>query len=759
MSDTVTRLRVCPLCEATCGLSLEMDGDRVARVSGDDEDVFSGGYLCPKGVALADLHADPDRLRAPLVRQADGSHAEVSWDEAFAEVDRRLAEVIAAHGREAVGVYVGNPNVHNLAGQLALPALIKALGTRNIFSASTMDQMPKHVSAGLMFGDKLAIPVPDIDRTDHLIVLGADPLTSNGSLWTAPDMPGRIRALLARGGRLVVVDPRRSQTARRATSHIQVRPGTDALLLIGMVHTLFDEDLVDLGDAAPHLAGVEEVAVLAKPFAPEAVAQRCGMEASSIRTLARDLAAAERGCVYGRIGTHTVEFGTLAAWLVDVLNALTGNLDRPGGAMWPLAAAGQRNATGGPRRGRELAFGRFTSRVRGLPEIFGELPVAALAEEIEEPGEGRIRALVTVAGNPALSAPDAGRLDRALAGLDLMVSVDIYRNETTRHADVILPAPTPLARGHYDLAFNQLAVRNTARWSPPVVDVPEGLLDEWTVLLRLAGIAAGQGASADPDALDDFVAHQVVQREVTTSGSPVHGRDPLELLAALAPRRGAERLLDFLLRVGPYGEGFGAGVSEHALSLDVLEANPHGVDLGPLRPRLPDMLRTPTGRAELAPARIAEDVARLERTIDARAAEPFVLIGRRHLRSNNSWMHNLPTLASGSNRCTLQVNTLDAADLGLADGGDALVRSRTGEVRVEVEVVDDLLRGVVSLPHGWGHDRPGTDLGVAAGRPGVNSNILTDPDAIDPLSGNAVLNAIPVSVAPAPAAADLEGVR
>jgi anaerobic selenocysteine-containing dehydrogenase len=753
-----THLRICPLCEATCGLELAVEDGRVTAVAGDAEDVFSGGYLCPKGVALADLHDDPDRLTSPLLRQADGTHVAVSWEEAFTQIDRRLRAVIDAHGREAVGIYAGNPNVHNLAGLLALPGLIKALGTPNVFTASTMDQMPKHVAAGLMFGEKFSIPVPDIDRTDHLLVLGADPLTSNGSLWTAPDLPGRIRALLARGGRLVVVDPRRSQTARRATTHVRVRPGTDAFLLFGILHTILTEDLVALGGLADHVVGVADLRAAAAPFSPEAVGPRCGVEAAVIRTLGRELAAAERGCVYSRIGTHTVEFGTLAAWLVDVLNAVTGNLDREGGAMWPLAAAGQRNATGQPGTGRALRFGRFSSRVRGLPEVFGELPVAALAEEIDTPDAGsldaeaagargrQIRALFTVAGNPALSAPDAGRLDRALGSLDLMVSVDIYLNETSRHADVVLPVPSPLARGHYDLAFNQLAVRNTARYSPPVTDVPAGMLDEWAILLRLAGIAAGQGPAADLDGLDDFFAYQLVQREVATPGSRVAGRDPAELLAALAPRRGAERLLDLLLRVGPYGEGFGTPATSDALSLDVLEANPHGVDLGPLTPRLPDVLRTPSGKVELAPGPILADVARLEAALDARDTTPFTLVGRRHLRSNNSWMHNLPTLASGSNRCTLQVNGDDASSLGMVDGALARVASRTGEVEVEVEVVDDLMPGVVSLPHGWGHDRPGTDLAVAARRPGVNSNVLTDPEAIDPLSGNAVLNGIPVTV-------------
>jgi anaerobic selenocysteine-containing dehydrogenase len=723
-----THLRICPLCEATCGLRLATDGDRVTKVEGDPDDVFSAGYLCPKGVALADLHHDPDRLTAPLVRQADGTHAEVSWDEAFAEVERRLMGVVERHGREATAFYLGNPNAHSLAGQLLPGVLVKALGTRNVFTASTVDQQPKHVSAGLMFGDKLSFAVPDIDRTDFLLMLGADPLSSNGSLWTVPDVPGQIRALLARGGRLVVVDPRRSRTAARASRHHPIRPGADPLLLFALVHTLFEEDLVAPGRLAEHMNGLDEVARAAKAFAPERVAGACAIAAEDIRGLARELAAAERGCVYGRIGTHTASFGTLAAWLVDVLNVLTGNLDEPGGAMFPLAPAGQRNATeSGP--GRELAFGRWSSRVRGLPEVFGELPLACLAEELDTPGPGQIRALVTMAGNPALSAPDAGRLGRALASLECMVSVDIYLNETTRHADVILPDPSPLERGHYDFAFSQFAVRNTARWSPPVMPLSDGRPSDWEIGLRLAGIFAGQGADADLAGLDDFVAYQVAQREVAMPGSRVAGRDPAELLAEVEPRRGAERVLDLLLRTGPYD-----------LTLADLEANPHGIDLGPLQPRIPGILRTPSGKVELAPEWVLADVGRLEAAI-GQGNGALVLVGRRHLRSNNSWMHNLPTLASGENRCVLHLHPDDAAARGIKHGEVVTVTSAAGAVEVEVEVTDDVMPGVVSLPHGWGHDAPGAALSIAATRPGANSNVLTDPAAIDPLSGNAVLNA------------------
>jgi anaerobic selenocysteine-containing dehydrogenase len=728
-----TAFRTCPFCEATCGLAVTVRGDTVVKVRGDAEDVFSQGFLCPKGVALQDLHDDPDRLRTPLVRRPGGELRPASWDEALGVVAERLPPLLEAHGRDALAVYIGNPAAHGLSALLYGRALLKTLRTRNVYSASTVDQRPKEISSALMFGTGLTVPIPDVDRTMHLLMLGANPLASNGSLLTAPDMRGRLRALRARGGKLVVVDPRRSRTAEEADEHHPIRPGTDALLLFALVHVLFAEDLarpLELAD------GVAEVEALAQPFTPEAVAPATGIGAEAIRRMARELAAAEAAAVYGRIGTTTQEFGTLASWLVDVLNVLTGNLDRPGGAMFPLAAAGQRNASGAPGRGRQLQLGRWRSRVRGLPESLGELPVAALAEEIETPGDGQVRALITLAGNPARSTPNSARMERALEGLDLYVALDIYVNESTRHADVILPAPSPLERGHYDLALYQLAVRNVANWSPPAIPLPAGQPDEWETLLRLAGIAAGQGVPADVGPLDDLVAGEVARRE---------GVDVEAMLAAVAPRTGPERLLDILLRCGPYD-----------LTLADLEAAPHGIDLGPLAPRLPDVLRTPSGRIELAPEPIVADVARLHEALGrAHDPEALVLIGRRQLRSNNSWMHNLPRLVSGPERCTLHVHPDDAARLGLADGELAEVRSRTGAVHAPVEVTDRVMAGVVSLPHGWGHDAPGARLGVAAEHAGVNANALGDEELVDALSGNAVLNGIPVAVAPvhAPVAA------
>ena len=733
-----TVCRTCPLCEATCGLEITVRGDEVVRIRGDAEDVFSRGYLCPKGTTLGELHADPDRLRRPLVRRGS-DWREVDWDEAFAAVEGGLNGVIERHGRGALAAYLGNPNVHNLAGSLYVRPLLASLGTRGVFSASTVDQMPKHVSCGLVFGNPNLIPVPDLDRTDYLLMLGANPLDSNGSLCTAPDFPGRLRALRRRGGKLVVVDPRRSRTARVADEHLPIRPGGDAAWLLALANVLVAEGRVAPGEAAAWIEGIERVGVLVEPFTPEAVVSLTGIAAETTRRIARELADAPSAAVYGRIGTHTVEFGTLAAWAVDVLNALTGNLDRPGGAMFPLAAHSRPRV---PGPGRGFQTGRWHSRVRGFPEVRSELPVAALAEEIETPGEGQIRALVTVSGNPVLSTPNGARLEAALAGLEFMVSVDVYRNETARHADVILPPPSALERSHYDLAFYGLAVRNVANWSPPVFEASGP--SEAEILARLALVAAGQGAGADAAAVDEMLLGGVLQGAVASPASPLHGRDPAELRGLVEGDSPEDRVVDAMLRTGPYGDQFGA--EPEGLSLAALRRQPHGVDLGPLEPQLPGALRTPSGRVELAPEPIAREVARLRGRLGREPGTELLLVGRRHVRSNNSWMHNLPSLVSGKDRCTLQVHPDDAARLGLTDGDAARVASRVGKLEAPVEVTEDVMPGVVSLPHGWGHTRPGSALRVAAAHPGVNSNLLTDESVLDPLSGNATLNAIPITL-------------
>jgi anaerobic selenocysteine-containing dehydrogenase len=735
-----THYRTCPFCEATCGLEIETEGREVVSVRGDADDVFSHGFICPKAYGVKQLHEDPDRLTTPLIRR-DGVLVEASWDEAFEEIDRRLTPLIAEHGKNAVAVYLGNPNAHNLSALIHGPAWLRVLGSQNVYSASTVDQMPKQMSAGLMFGTMLSVPVPDVDRCDHLVLLGANPLVSNGSLLTAPDMRGRLRGIRERGGRVVVVDPRRTRTAEEADEHHFIQPGTDALLLAAMACTIVEEGLEAPGTLTEHLNGLDEVRTLVRDFTPEAVAGACGIEAGEIRRMARELAAAERGAVYARIGTCTQEFGTHASWLVDVLNVLTGNLDREGGAMFTRAAAGQKNSSWGGA-GRPPSFGRWTSRVRGLPELFGELPVSVLAEEIDTPGEGQVRALFTVAGNPLLSTPNSGRLEQAVQGLDLMVSIDIYVNETTRHADVILPAPEPLEKAHYDLALYQLATRNVANYSPAVLE-REGPA-EWEVFMRLAGVIAGQGPSADVALFDDMVVQTLIQREVGNEASPIAGRDPAELLEALEPRRGPERVLDFMLRSGPYGDGFGADPA--GLSVDLLEQNPHGIDLGPLEPRLPDVLRTASGKIELAPEPIVADLDRLRAAMARERNGGMVLIGRRQLRSNNSWMHNLPALVKGKESCTLHIHPDDAERLGLADGETARVSSAAGSLEAPVETTEDIMPGVISIPHGWGHGVEGVRMGVASAHAGVNSNVLADESMVEPLSGNAVLNGIPVEV-------------
>ncbi|MGW5134317.1 molybdopterin oxidoreductase family protein [Streptomyces sp. NPDC004135] len=736
-------LRICPLCEATCGLTLTIEGTRVTHARGDRDDVFSKGFICPKGASFGAVDSDPDRLRTPLVRR-DGELREATWEEAFDAVAAGIRPVVERHGPHAVGVVLGNPNVHTMAGGLYPPLLLAGLGTRSVFTASTVDQMPKHVSSGLLYGDANAIPVPDLDRTDHLLLIGANPLESNGSLCTAPDFPGKLKALKARGGTLVVIDPRRTRTARLADRHIAVRPGTDALLLAAMARVLFDEGLIE---PTPHVEGVEELSAALRDFTPEAVAGACDVDAGLIRTLARDLAAAPTAAVYGRIGSCTVPHGTLASWLVDVLNILTGNLDRPGGALFPQAATDRTPRPAGPGRG--FALGRWHSRVSRHPEAKGELPLSALAEEIDtatEEGEP-VRALIAVAANPVLSAPDGDRLDKALASLDFMVSVDPYLNETSRHAHVVLPPPPPAQSPHHDFAFNTLAVRNQVRYTRPAVPLEPGRMAETEILARLILAVTGMHG-ADPGAVDDMVIGQTLGKAVTEAHSPVHGRDPRELAALLTGVDGPERRLDLMLRLGPYGDGFGA--TPDGLTLEKLLAHPHGIDLGPLRPRLPQPLKTRSGRVELLPGPIAADLPRLRAAL-AERPEGLVLVGRRHLRSNNSWMHNVPALTGGSNRCTLHIHPEDAERLGVEDGAPVRVRGAGGEVTAPAEVTDAIRRGVVSLPHGWGHDRPGTRLSHASADPGVNVNQLLDGRALDPLSGNAVLNGVPVDVAPATA--------
>ena len=715
MSPAEIHHRCCHLCEASCGVRITTESGRITDLRGDPDDPFSRGYICPKATALIDIHDDPDRLRTPVrrVREAGGDRWEpLGWDEAFDLVASRLRAVQREHGPDAVAVYQGNPTAHNLGlltyGQL----LLRRLGTRQLYSATSADQLPHMLSSLLMFGHQLLLPVPDVDRTDYFLVLGANPVVSNGSLMTAPDMKRRIAALRARGGRLVVLDPRRSETARLADQHVFIRPGGDAPLLLALLHALFEGDLVRPGRLAAHLAGLDRVRELAAQFPAERVQAATGVAPDTVRQIARDLAAADSAAVYGRVGVCTQEFGGLSSWLINLVNIVTGNLDRPGGAMFSTPAIDLVGLT--TRIGMRGSFGAHRSRVRGLPEFGGELPVSCMAEEMDTPGPGQIRALITSAGNPVLSTPNGARLERALPGLDFMVSIDIYRNETTRFADVILPPTFALERDHVELAAFAVSVRNGARSFPALFRRGPDQRHDWEICLELAS-------------------------RLQVPGGPL-GRAAGALMRRAGRRIGPRGLIRAGVALGPY--------RRRGVTLDTIDRAVHGLDLGPLEPRLPDGLHTRDRRIELAPRAYLDDISRLAGRVDAASGE-LVLIGRRQLRSNNSWLHNSQRLVKGKPRCTLLVHPDDAARLGLPDGGHARVRSRVGSAEVVVEVSDEIMPGVVSLPHGWGHRRPGVALRVAAAQAGASVNDLTDEAFLDQLSGTAGFSGVPVEVRPA----------
>ena len=737
-------IRTCSLCEAMCGIAITVEDGRVAKIRANDDDVWSHGFMCPKGTALGDLHHDPDRLRTPLVRRGDTFH-EVTWEEAFAEVERRLHAVIDAHGIGAVTAYIGNPTAHNFSLGRYVAAFVPMSGIERLYSAGTVDQWPKNVSSALLFGGMWTFPIPDLDRTDYLLVMGANPHASQGSLLAAADVLGRLDAIRARGGKVVVIDPRRTGTAKRADEWVAIRPGTDAALLLAIAQVLFAEGRVRPGRLAAITNGIDEVERLCRDFTPEAVADTCGVPAETIRSVARDLSDAPRAAVYGRIGTCNQEFGTLASWLVDVINVLTGNLDREGGAMfsnpiaWSLASLTPPDFVDG------FEFGRWRSRVRGAPEVLGQVPISCLAEEIATPGPGQIKALITIAGNPVLSAPDASKLDQALPELECMISVDNWLNETTRHAHVILPGASVLEQPHYDEMIWSWAVRNAGKYSPPVFEPDPEQPAEWQILLTLAAILQGQkAADVDTRLLDHLFFTGVVAAIAADPTSAIAGRDPGEIVAQAGPP-GPKRMLDFAIRTGPWGDRYGANPG--GLTLEKIAAEPNGIDMGPLEPRLPGLLKTKSGKIELAPRYITADVPRLRQRL-ARRDEGLVLVSRRHLRSNNSWMHNVSSLVTGKDRCTLLVHPDDARAAGLVDGKRAKITSQVGSIVAPVEVTDEMRPGVVCLPHGWGHDKPGARLAVASEHAGVCNNVLAPGELVDVLSGNAIVNGIPVQVSP-----------
>jgi anaerobic selenocysteine-containing dehydrogenase len=732
----VDHLRTCHLCEACCGLVVSTEGDQVVRVRGDRDDLVSRGHICPKGAALKWLHHDPDRVRVPLVRRGD-DFEEVDWAEAFERTDRLLGGVVRDIGAGAIAIYYGNPAATSLALNLYAAPLMRL--TRSRWSAGPVDTFPIQLATGSMFGGAFTIPVPDLDRTELLWIVGANPVVSNGSLVVAPDFGGRLAQIQERGGRVVVFDPRRTATTRLADEHVIVRPGADALFLAAVVHELKRCHLVDFGRLAPHVERAGELFNAVRAFSPEAVEASCGIPASSTRRLARELASAERAVVYGRVGSCTQEFGTLTSWLIVVLNAVTGNLDEPGGAMFAWPAIG--SALTEPGRPLPPRRDRFRCRAGEHGELFGELPVGCLSEEITLPGSGRIRGLITLAGNPARSVPDP-RLEAALKSLRAMVSLDVYVNETTRHAHVLLPGQANLAQPHMPMQLQSVMLQQHIKWSEAVISEPDRPAD-WEIALRLRAILQGRGCETDLEADDLDIFSDLVASAVQRETSAIFGRSVREIVEA-TDGSGPERIVDFRLRTGPYGDAYGGRPG--GLTLAGVRDHEEGVVVGELTSRLPSMLRTVSGLIDLAPAEIIADVPRLQSRLDASA--PLVLIGRRELRSLNSWMDNIPALTRGRARSRLEMNPLDASRLALTDGGRAIVSSQTGTITVEVEVTDDVPPGVVCLPHGQGHQAE-KRLHVASSLPGASSNLLGDPGLLDVPSGTSVVNGLPVRVEPA----------
>ncbi|MDO6536100.1 molybdopterin oxidoreductase family protein [Alteromonas stellipolaris] len=703
----------CTLCEAMCGIEVVTQGNRILSIKGDKDNPFSEGHICPKASALKDLYDDPDRLKRPIKKVGD-EWQEIPWSEAFDYVAEKLHHIQSTHGKDAVGVYLGNPNAHNMGAILFGPYFYRALESHNRYSATSVDQLPHHIVSRRLFGHMSQIPIPDIDRTQHFVIIGGNPLASNGSIMTVPNVKKRLKGVQKRGGKVVVIDPKRTDTADLSCEHHFIRPGSDVLLLLAMLHVVFEKQLHSAEALLPYAEDLLDVEGYVKDFSPETVSELTGIKASQITKLVTDFCEAESAVCYGRMGASVQAFGTLTQYLIMLFNMLTGNLDRQGGMMFTQPAADILPVSS---RG---SIGGYSSRVRGLPAFAGEYPVACLAEEILTPGEGQIKAMVIGAGNPVVTTPNTEQLERAFSQLDFVVSVDFYISETSRHADIILPPVTPLERDHYDVVFHNFAVRNYATYSEAVVNIDDNQLTDWQIYLSLA------------ERLDKLNGKSTAHYQALWQKQP-------------------KGVIDDLLKSGQYGahaSANGSGKEGHNLSLDKLKAHPHGIDLGPLQSALPNAIFHENKKIDLDFDYFMPDIARVKTHFfdRMRNENQMVLIGRRHIKTNNSWLHNSPRMVKGNNRCTLQLHPADAAKYQVQEGDRVKVTSRVGELFVEAEITDSIMPGVVSIPHGWGHNKKGIKLGVASQYPGVNTNILTDEMQVDTLSGNGVLNGVPVSL-------------
>jgi len=718
-SGLKSHYRTCNLCEAMCGLKIEFNGTKIHSIKGNKQDPFSQGHICPKAVALQDLYTDKDRLKKPVKRTADG-WLEISWKQAFKEIEKNIGSIQSKYGKDSVGTYIGNPMVHNLEGMLFGPDFFRELETKNRFTATSVDQLPHHLAAMLMFGHPVLIPIPDIDRTDFMVIMGANPVVSNGSIMTAPNVKKRLKDITQRGGKIVTIDPRFTETSKIADQHLFITPGSDAFLLMAMINELFRKDKVDCKNLSDHLDGLDGLENLFKEYTPENVAKASGILAADIERLVDDFCAAKSAVLYSRIGVSTHEFGSITLWLTNLFNLLTGNLDSSGGLMFATPAVD----VVGNRKSKLNKFARYHSRVSQYPETIGEFPVVALAEEIMTPGKGQIKAMITAAGNPLLSNPNNELLKKAFGQLEFMFSIDFYINETTKYANIILPPPSPLERPHYDLVFNQLAVRNYAKFSEPLFERPQGSLSEAQIYQKLTWVLSNKKGLAK---IKLWIKNKIVKL------------------------MGPKGMIDKGLKKGPYGGTKNQFYQN--LSIDKLLQHPNGLDLGPLQPCFPKKILTQNGRINLAPKELVGDLKRLSEKLALLSIEknqteefPFLLIGRRDPRTCNSWMHNSYRLVKGKPKCVAHVNPVDAENLGIQSGEQISIASRVGEIKIPIEVTEQMMKGVVSVPHGWGHGENNTRMSIANTHAGTSVNQLTDEKFVDQLTGNAAFNGVPIKV-------------
>ncbi|MFK7976063.1 MAG: molybdopterin-dependent oxidoreductase [Halioglobus sp.] len=733
---TETLYRSCPTCEASCGLKMEVDTQarEIISIHGDENNQRSNGYVCAKSQAFRYIYEDKERLRKPIRKTADGWQ-EISWEDALSETASKLAGIRDAFGKDAIAMYYGNPNGHNFSTQIYTQMFITLLNTERFFSAGSVDQQPKNLSCELLFGNGWVFPIPDIDNTDFFVCMGGNPMVSQGSLMSAPDVETKLKTIQSKGGSVVVIDPRRTETANAADQHLFIRPGTDAFFLLAFVNELFATDQVTPGRLAEFTDGIQEMEALSAPYAPEAVASITGVSTEALRQLVHDFCAADAPVLYGRIGLCTQRFGTLASWLVDVINVLRGRLDAKGGAMFPKPATGHTDPAAAPP---ELGYNRWQSKARGFPEYMAMLPASLMAEEMELKGEHQVRAMITVAGNPVLSVPNGKRIHAAMDDLDFMVAFDFYLNETTAQADIIIPSTTQLEHSNYDFLFSSTCVRNFAQYSPQVFEPEPEALEQWEIMNEVTARMNGMTRSDLESMMLDGMIDQTLANSEELAGLTAD-----DIKAATAHHQGPERLLDIMLRAGPYGDKF----KGEGLNLDQVKEAPHGIDLGPLEPRLPELLATPGKRINLVPSIITDDLSRLEKAMHEGPGDDMLLIGRRHIRDMNSWLHNLNNYARGKNRCTLLINSADAKKLGIVDGGQAKISSRVGAFVAEVNETEDIMPGVVSLPHGFGHTYTGTGQSIASEQiPGISANDLVDDNEMDMPSGTSIVNGVPVTV-------------